>query len=161
MIDCPCCSGKTYAVCCEPIINNESANTALVLMRSRYSAYQTGQAEYLFNTTHPRTRAQYKVSEIESWANENTWTKLEIISAEHGKINDSRGIVEFKAFFKDKNEKAQIHHERSTFVKENDKWYYFEGKINPKAINLMKKVSRNDPCPCGSGKKYKRCCEKN
>ena len=24
----------------------------------------------------------------------------------------------------------------------------------------MKKVGRNDPCPCGSGKKYKKCCEK-
>ena len=24
----------------------------------------------------------------------------------------------------------------------------------------QKKVGRNDPCPCGSGKKYKRCCGK-
>lgn len=23
----------------------------------------------------------------------------------------------------------------------------------------MEKVGRNDPCPCGSGKKYKKCCE--
>lgn len=23
----------------------------------------------------------------------------------------------------------------------------------------MQKVGRNDPCPCGSGKKYKKCCE--
>jgi len=25
---------------------------------------------------------------------------------------------------------------------------------------MDKKVGRNDPCPCGSGKKYKQCCEK-
>ena len=24
--------------------------------------------------------------------------------------------------------------------------------------NAAKKVGRNDPCPCGSGKKYKKCC---
>jgi preprotein translocase subunit SecA len=28
--------------------------------------------------------------------------------------------------------------------------------IDPK--NLTRKISRNEPCPCGSGKKYKRCC---
>lgn len=25
-------------------------------------------------------------------------------------------------------------------------------------IKVEEKVSRNDPCPCGSGKKYKKCC---
>ena len=28
-------------------------------------------------------------------------------------------------------------------------------------INKEPKVGRNDPCPCGSGKKYKNCCGKN
>ncbi|HPO29127.1 MAG TPA: SEC-C metal-binding domain-containing protein, partial [Caldisericia bacterium] len=26
--------------------------------------------------------------------------------------------------------------------------------------NVKKKIGRNDPCPCGSGKKYKKCCGK-
>ena len=26
------------------------------------------------------------------------------------------------------------------------------------AINLFKAVGRNDPCPCGSGRKFKKCC---
>ncbi len=30
----------------------------------------------------------------------------------------------------------------------------------PKTVLAEKKVSRNDPCPCGSGKKYKKCCGK-
>lgn len=28
-------------------------------------------------------------------------------------------------------------------------------------VNTEKKVGRNDPCPCGSGKKYKNCCGRN
>ena len=28
----------------------------------------------------------------------------------------------------------------------------------PKPMVAEKKVGRNDPCPCGSGKKYKKCC---
>ncbi|MCK5028136.1 MAG: hypothetical protein KAR57_00785 [Bacteroidales bacterium] len=39
MSDCPCCSVKNYSECCEAIIKNESAPTALSLMRSRYTAY--------------------------------------------------------------------------------------------------------------------------
>jgi SWIM/SEC-C metal-binding protein len=30
----------------------------------------------------------------------------------------------------------------------------------PKATTVEKKVGRNEPCPCGSGKKYKKCCGK-
>lgn len=158
MSDCPCNSNKVFGECCEPIINNQSATTALALMRSRYSAFKTNQPEYIYKTTHPSKRNQTNIIEIEEWAKENNWTKLEIISAEHGKINDIRGIVEFKAYFIDKNAKAQIHHERSTFLKEDDQWYYFDGIFNPPKVNIMKKISRNDPCPCGSGKKHKKCC---
>ena len=28
----------------------------------------------------------------------------------------------------------------------------------PKTVIAEKKIGRNDPCPCGSGKKYKKCC---
>ncbi len=34
---------------------------------------------------------------------------------------------------------------------------YFEKRNR----NVKKKVGRNDPCPCGSNKKFKKCCEKN
>jgi len=36
-------------------------------------------------------------------------------------------------------------------------------KLGGKIINESRllKVGRNDPCPCGSGKKYKNCCGKN
>ena len=33
-------------------------------------------------------------------------------------------------------------------------------KEKPKPARTGPKVGRNDPCPCGSGKKYKQCCGK-
>ncbi len=36
-----------------------------------------------------------------------------------------------------------------------------EGGVNKTIVNEEPKVGRNDPCPCGSGKKYKNCCGKN
>ena len=36
-----------------------------------------------------------------------------------------------------------------------------EGGINKTIVNDAPKIGRNDPCPCGSGKKYKNCCGKN
>lgn len=36
-----------------------------------------------------------------------------------------------------------------------------EGDEKPQPIRKKKKIGRNDPCPCGSGKKYKKCCGRN
>ena len=36
-----------------------------------------------------------------------------------------------------------------------------EGGINKTIVNDTPKIGRNDPCPCGSGKKYKNCHGKN
>lgn len=155
---CPCCSGKSLDTCCQPIIDQVAAPTALALMRSRYTAHQLGAVDYLYHTIHSKSRKKYSKAEIEKWAKESTWQKLEVISVEHGKINDNRGIVEFKAYFRNKQGKDQIHHERSTFAKQDGQWFYLDGTIDPKETELVKKVSRNDPCPCGSGKKYKKCC---
>ncbi|MEK9660196.1 MAG: YchJ family metal-binding protein [Alphaproteobacteria bacterium] len=52
-----------------------------------------------------------------------------------------------------------MHHERSHFRRENGQWLYVDGEFNPKGQPLrVVKVGRNDPCPCGSGQKYKKCC---
>lgn len=158
MPKCPCCSGKDFEDCCQPHIAAQSAPTALALMRSRYSAYTVANGDYLMGTTHSSTRQGYQKEDLEKWGRDNQWTKLEIVSVEHGRINDDKGIVEFKAYFEDAQGQAHVHHERSNFIQENGKWYYVDGKINPKEVELIKKISRNDPCPCGSGKKYKKCC---
>ncbi len=36
-----------------------------------------------------------------------------------------------------------------------------KSEVNKTVVNEGPKVGRNDPCPCGSGKKYKNCCGKN
>jgi preprotein translocase subunit SecA len=37
-------------------------------------------------------------------------------------------------------------------------WGYRSGYVKPNPIRVGDKIGRNDPCPCGSGKKYKKCC---
>ncbi len=43
-------------------------------------------------------------------------------------------------------------------TKERRKELYLEQKNSGTIHNENRKVGRNDPCPCGSGKKYKHCC---
>lgn len=43
---------------------------------------------------------------------------------------------------------------------ERQKELYKEQK-NSGTVRVGKKIGRNDPCPCGSGKKYKQCCGRN
>jgi SEC-C motif-containing protein len=50
---CPCCSGLAYDACCAPFHRGErEAPDPVALMRSRYSAFAVGEAEYLWKTLH-------------------------------------------------------------------------------------------------------------
>ena len=156
---CYCDSGRAFAVCCEPLLlGRQTAETAQELMRSRYSAYATVATGYLLKTTHPSVRKNYSAQNIEDWARSSAWQKLEILSRTRGGKEDARGEVEFKAFYKDPKGTIIVHHELSEFVREGDQWYYLKGIINPTSKNTVAKTQRNDPCPCGSGLKFKKCC---
>lgn len=156
---CPCCSGQAYKDCCEIIIRHQSATTAEQLMRSRYSAFATADALYLYTTTHILQRQQFEdFKEITTFCQSQTWHKLVIRKTIGGHPTDVEGIVEFEAYHKDVNGKEQIIHERSNFVKENNQWFYVDGIHQNNHSNTTDKISRNAICPCGSGKKYKRCC---
>ena len=118
---CPCGSELSHAECCEPLILIErNAVTAEQLMRSRYSAYATCKVDYLVATTHPSTRHRFSKKEIEAWAKSNRWLKLEIIES-------LPTIVEFKAHYMQGIDPPKIHHERSTFIQDDGKWYYVDG----------------------------------
>jgi SEC-C motif-containing protein len=120
---CFCGSGKLFESCCAPYINRiQKAPTALALMKSRYSAYATHQADYLLATTHSSEREYYSRAEILHWATANKWEKLEIISF-------TENTVEFKAYFMDENNENKIHYEFSTFKQENGSWFYVDGKF--------------------------------
>ena len=120
---CYCGSTIGFRDCCQKYIDGtQKAPTALALMKSRYSAYATHNADYLWNTTHVSQREYYSKDEILHWATANQWQKLEIISA-------TENTVEFKAYFLDENKVNQVHHEFSTFKKENGSWFYVDGKF--------------------------------
>jgi SEC-C motif-containing protein len=120
---CYCGSHKFFQDCCEPIIEGiQKAPTAQCLMRSRYSAYATHQADYLLETTHISERNHYSKSDILNWATSNQWLQLEIINA-------TENTVEFKAYFLNSKLQKQIHHELSTFKLENGSWFYVDGQF--------------------------------
>jgi SEC-C motif-containing protein len=148
---CFCGATETFEHCCKPIIDGtQPAPTAQALMRSRYSAYVIVASQYLIDSTHISQRASYSKVDIEAWAKESNWQKLEIFDCKKGLSDDSVGEVEFKAYFQDSKNTLQIHHERSVFEKENEDWFYLNGTIIPsKTI-----INRNDSCACGSGKKF-------
>lgn len=129
-MNCYCCSGREFETCCQPFIGgNAKPSTALILMRSRYTAYATVAVEYLLRTTHPATRKFHHAQSIEKWAKSNRWQRLEIVSTTNGNSSDKKGTVEFKAYYLDANNQLQIHHEVSNFQKELGKWFFVDGKV--------------------------------
>lgn len=153
---CPCCSELLYIECCEPFHKKvKLPETAEKLMRSRYSAYAKTEINYLIDTTHETKKSLYTYKSMEEWSINSKWLKLEIVKTKDGLINDSIGYVEFIASYNYKGENDFLH-ELSFFKKEAGKWFYVDG-VNPKN-KINTKIGRNDPCYCGSGKKYKKCC---
>ena len=150
---------KMVKRCMEYIEGKAEPKTAEELMKSRYIAYTIGEIDYIIDTHDPATRNKISKEETEEWAKSSEWLELEIISTEAGTESDDEGIVEFKASFKE-NGALQVHHEKSAFVRIDGKWYYHGWMPLQQTIVKEKKVGRNDPCPCGSGKKYKKCCGK-
>ena len=159
---CPCGSGSTYADCCEPIIKGESpAQTAEQLMRARYSAYAKMEMDFLFESLHSDHRDGYDEKQTRDWAAESVWEGLEILNTENGGKGDASGTVEFIADYSVKGEKNR-HHELASFEKNDGTWYFTDGAVVPpkQFVRTGPKIGRNDPCPCNSGKKYKKCCGK-
>lgn len=146
---CPCGSEREYELCCKRLIEEGvSAATPEALMRSRYTAYTQGNGRYLVDTTVASRRVQSDAELIAEHAKNTEWLGLEVLEThEYADL----GSVEFKAYYRE-NGRVQVHHEKSRFLRQNGRWYYDEGTL------YEAKVGRNDPCPCGSGKKYKKCC---
>jgi SEC-C motif-containing protein len=160
MNSCPCGSGAAYSECCEPVISGaRRAETAEKLMRARYSAHVGVHMDFIFESTHPDNRQGYDHKGTREWAENADWQGLEIIAANKGGHADAVGEVEFIARFREKGVLRE-HHELAQFKQENGVWFFTDGAmVRPKPI-LVTKIGRNDPCTCGSGFKYKKCCGK-
>lgn len=145
---CPCGTSLPYRDCCQPCHLGVPAATPESLMRSRYSAFVLGLGDYLVETWHPAYLGDLDAKTLGS--QETVWDHLDIIGS--GAQGDL-GWVEFRAWFYEQGQ-LQCLHERSQFVREEGRWRYTQGDINPRPS----RAGRNDPCPCGSGKKFKKCC---
>ena len=129
-------------------------------MRARYSAHVTVDMDFVTATHNPKTRKTIDQKSARDWAEKSDWLGLEIVRTEAGQEEDDRGMVEFIARYKDKKGNEYKHHELSSFIKVDGEWY-FENAKAPAHTTVKRdtpKVGRNDPCSCGSGRKYKKCC---
>ena len=160
MILCPCGSGRELDVCCQPIIDGQTlAPTAEALMRARYTAHSLGRYKFLTESTHPEFRDDVSPKEIEEWSSLMAWEGLEILDARDGGPEDETGEVDFVARYSVDGVQQEMR-EDAFFRKEGEHWYYVEGTVHGKEPmrRVQPKIGRNDMCPCGSGKKYKKCC---
>ena len=87
-------------------------------MRSRYTAFAVGDADYLWRTWHPRTRPeQVTIDPAVQWAG------LIIVAA-------SDDVVEFRATYRDReSQRTGTLHERSRFAVRARRWFYIDGEV--------------------------------
>ncbi|MBC7419214.1 MAG: YchJ family protein [Bdellovibrio sp.] len=171
---CPCKSNQEFSECCEPYLKGTAKPmTAEKLMRSRYSAYVETDIEYIKKTIAPESRTDFDMKSTREWAQKADWKGLQILSTDKGTAEDKKGTVEFVATY-DYNGEGLDHHEVAQFRKGDDgQWLFVDGESHTHragethqhhhakvetVVREAPKVGRNDPCTCGSGKKYKKCC---
>lgn len=162
MTQCPCGSGRTYEECCASYVEGrEAAPTAEALMRSRYTAHALGNYDYLNESVHPDLRDEADHAEMQKWSEAVEWLGLDILSTKDGKETDERGEVSFEARYSVSGMPQSLR-EDAFFRRENGRWFYVDGNVYGQEPYRREapKVGRNDVCPCGSGKKYKKCCGK-
>ncbi|MFC0141812.1 YchJ family protein [Erwinia mallotivora] len=146
---CPCCSGLQYSLCCQPWLNGVALPTKPEkLMRSRYTAWVRCDTDYLLNSWHPSCQAERFRASVEQSYLSTKWLSLHIIASEVEKDN-TVGYVTFFARYSENRQESFLH-ERSRFLRLEQRWYYIDGTYPD--------TGRNDRCPCGSGKKFKKCC---
>ncbi len=148
-MNCPCHSGQLFDQCCGRFISHrELPENAVQLMRSRYCAYVLDDVNYLAETWHRDFRpAELTIDQ------QFRWIGLRIITSDQ---QDQRARVEFEACLL-ANGKVEAMHEKSAFILEQERWLYTSGEMLTSSFEPWK-PGRNESCPCGSDKKFKRCC---
>ena len=146
---CYCNSNLLFSECCQPFLDQTKLpTTAEALMRSRYSAFNTNNVDYLIDTLAANKRQHDDRQQIQTTIDNTHWLGLKIISGS----NLSKNKVEFVAFFQQEKDHVGQLHENSCFIQQQNRWFYVDGEQLPPL-----KLKRNDICFCGSGKKIKKC----
>lgn len=160
---CPCGSGLPLESCCGPVIDGSApAADAAALVRARYSAFALKNYPFLVESVHPDFRGDLTPENLAEGLEDVVWTGLEIGACEKDVDLGKEGLfdtVELKAVCEYKGEERTLE-ELSLFKWEDGRVYYVDGvPKRPETYHRPEpKVGRNEPCPCGSGKKYKKCC---
>lgn len=160
---CPCGTATAYGDCCGAWIGGDARpDDAATLMRARYTAHVVGDMDFIVSTHHPATRGDIDVEATRRWASESDWLGLDIRDVSEGGPDDEAGKVEFVARYRDGARRRHSHHERAVFEKYHGQWYFRDAEV-PDVGQFTRdapKQGRNDPCACGSGAKFKKCCGK-
>ncbi len=159
---CHCGKDESTETCCQPYLKGaQKPATAEELMRARYTAFVEGDIDYIINTHDPETVHSIDKDGTEEWAKKSNWLGLEILETEAGQEGDQVGSVKFCATYELNGTKVE-HREHAQFRHDGKQWLFVDGQqiAGPPVKRDMPKVGRNDPCPCGNGKKYKNCCGK-
>jgi len=147
---CPCGSQASFETCCKLILDDHTnAKTAESLMRSRYTAFTRKDTNHILRSWHTTVRPK----ELNFDDNPVVWLGLEIHGTTGGTNDATNGTVDFTTRYLE-NSQLCLLRENSQFVREESLWFYLKGDARLE----KKKLERNKPCPCGSGKKFKRCC---
>lgn len=156
---CPCGSVQNYEQCCGLYLDaHQAPETPEQLMRSRYTAFSLSNIHYIGQTMKGKALEGFDEQQVKQSITHCIWIGLEVVQAYQE--SPDKGFVEFKARFLERNQVKTIH-ELSEFHRMNNRWFYVDGTLPPSHIkNPNRLISRNTPCPCGSGKKFKNCHEK-
>lgn len=130
---CPCGSGLKFKKCCGPALDGAVwPETPEALMRSRYSAYVTGNAAHLYRTTHPENdqirgvdREQFERETVQ-FCRSVDFTRLTVSQVWP---EDEQGVarVLFTAEYR-AGGKADSFAELSDFGRLDGRWVYLHGK---------------------------------
>lgn len=120
---CPCQSGETFGACCGRFLESFGTvfpPTAEALMRSRFSAFATGNTAYLLATWHPEHRPVELELDVEQ-----EWYRLDILDTQAGGPLDTEGVVIFRAHYRYQGVRENLT-ETSSFIRTGKQWLYVQ-----------------------------------
>lgn len=150
---CECGQELPFEECCGRFLGGQAhPETAEELMRSRFVAFGMGDFDYIERTQVDPLPSEVRERKVPEWET------LKVLNTTKGEADDQTGVVEFVAHYH--HHGCHNHHEKARFSRVDGEWKYVSGEMLDGGTlkRSHAKVGRNDPCPCGSGKKYKRCC---
>ena len=149
---CYCDINTPFENCCGQYLDgSKTPPTPVALMRARYSAFVTNNIDFIDQTMRGSAREDFDRDENLNFCHVAQWVGLEVFNFDE---KDNKGSVTFSAKYQINQDKYEIK-EKSLFEKIDGQWFYVAGE-NIK--EQTPKLGRNDPCYCGSGRKFKKCC---